>query len=106
MSLQAPRGTNDVLPAQSVVRDELLAKVAAPAFARAGYGRIETPIFEDTALFSRGVGASTDIVVPDNSISHFGESVERLSCSSKGRHSSGMKVCRIPRSHGIVAASG
>lgn len=65
MSLQAPRGTNDVLPAQSVVRDELLARVAAPAFARAGYGRIETPIFEDTALFSRGVGASTDIVAKE-----------------------------------------
>lgn len=62
MSLQAPRGTNDVLPVQSALRDELLAKVAAPAFARAGYGRIETPIFEDTTLFSRGVGASTDIV--------------------------------------------
>ena len=31
-------------------------------FARAGYGRIETPAFEDTELFERGVGEGTDIV--------------------------------------------
>jgi histidyl-tRNA synthetase len=31
-------------------------------FSRAGYGRIETPAFEETDLFARGVGASTDIV--------------------------------------------
>ncbi len=35
---------------------------AAEAFERAGYGRIETPVFEDTELFARGVGGSTDIV--------------------------------------------
>ena len=29
---------------------------------RAGYGRIDTPAFEDTELFARGVGESTDIV--------------------------------------------
>ena len=36
--------------------------VAAELFARAGYGRIETPAFEDTELFARGVGEGTDIV--------------------------------------------
>ena len=35
---------------------------AAELFERAGYGRIETPVFEDTELFARGVGESTDIV--------------------------------------------
>ena len=36
---------------------------AAPGpLGRAGYGRIETPAFEDTELFARGVGGSTDIV--------------------------------------------
>ncbi len=35
---------------------------AAMAFERAGYGRIETPVFEETELFERGVGSSTDIV--------------------------------------------
>jgi histidyl-tRNA synthetase len=58
---QAPKGTFDVLPADEAAR----AAVAAAAERRLGgaaYGRIETPIFEDTALFARGVGESTDIV--------------------------------------------
>ena len=29
---------------------------------RAGYSYVETPVFEDTELFARGVGESTDIV--------------------------------------------
>jgi histidyl-tRNA synthetase len=58
---QAPRGTFDVLPAESAQRVRIHA-AAAELFTRAGYGRIETPIFEDTALFARGVGEGTDIV--------------------------------------------
>ena len=58
---QAPRGTFDVLPADSAARARVFV-AAANAFARAGYGRIETPVFEDTELFARGVGESTDIV--------------------------------------------
>src|SRR3978361_17601 len=50
---QAPRGTYDVLPEQDAARDLLVAS---------GCRRIETPIFEHTELFARGVGASTDIV--------------------------------------------
>lgn len=60
--IQAPKGTFDVLPADAALRDALIERVAAPAFAQAGYGRIDTPIFEDTALFARGVGESTDVV--------------------------------------------
>jgi histidyl-tRNA synthetase len=60
--LQAPRGTFDVLPDGGAERAQLLEQVAAPLLDRAGYGRIETPIFEDTALFARGVGESTDVV--------------------------------------------
>lgn len=60
--LQAPRGTFDVLPDAMPRRVELVERLAAPAFERAGYGRIETPAFEDTALFARGVGESTEIV--------------------------------------------
>jgi histidyl-tRNA synthetase len=58
---QAPRGTFDVLPeaARSQARIE---GVAAGIFARAGYERIATPAFEETELFERGVGRSTDIV--------------------------------------------
>lgn len=59
---QAPRGTYDVLPADAAARDALIARAAAPAFARAGYNRVATPIFEETALFARGVGESSEIV--------------------------------------------
>jgi histidyl-tRNA synthetase len=58
---QAPRGTFDVLPAESVRRARVYA-AAATLFDRAGYGRVETPVFEDTELFARSVGESTDIV--------------------------------------------
>ena len=58
---QAPRGTFDVLPEQEAVRARI-ERVARDLFARAGYGRIETPVFEDTELFVRAVGESTDIV--------------------------------------------
>jgi histidyl-tRNA synthetase len=58
---QAPRGTFDVLPAQGRARARLLA-IAAGIFQRAGYEPIQTPSFEGTDLFERGVGKSTDIV--------------------------------------------
>jgi histidyl-tRNA synthetase len=58
---QAPRGTYDVLPEQAAARAGLEA-VARRILEPAGYGRIETPAFEATELFARGVGESTDIV--------------------------------------------
>ena len=58
---QAPRGTFDVLPPESARRARIHA-AAADLFTRAGYGRIETPNFEDTELFARSVGEATDIV--------------------------------------------
>jgi histidyl-tRNA synthetase len=58
---QAPKGTFDILPAGASAR-ERIERVARELFDRAGYARIETPIFEDTELFARGVGESTDIV--------------------------------------------
>jgi histidyl-tRNA synthetase len=58
---QAPRGTFDVLPAAARTRRRI-EHAAGAIFARAGYERIATPSFEDTELFERGVGHSTDIV--------------------------------------------
>jgi histidyl-tRNA synthetase len=58
---QAPRGTFDVLPREDEVRARI-ERTAREIFARAGYRRIETPVFEDTELFVRAVGESTDIV--------------------------------------------
>jgi histidyl-tRNA synthetase len=58
---KAPRGTFDVLPGQQATRRRI-AEVAGERLAAAGYGRIEVPAFEETDLFARGVGESTDIV--------------------------------------------
>jgi histidyl-tRNA synthetase len=59
--IKAPRGTYDVLGEQAAARTTLEAK-ARGILEGAGYERIETPTFEATELFARGVGASTDIV--------------------------------------------
>jgi histidyl-tRNA synthetase len=59
---QAPKGTYDVLPGSPflAVRDGLLAPSTL-----AGYAYVEAPVFEDTELFARGVGASTDVVTKE-----------------------------------------
>jgi histidyl-tRNA synthetase len=59
--VQAPRGTTDVLPDDGLRRLRLL-RLAQETFARAGYGPVETPAFEATKLFERGVGETTDVV--------------------------------------------
>ena len=58
---QAPRGTFDVLPEQSAAR-EVLEDASRRVLGGAGFRRIETPVFEATELFARGVGEATDIV--------------------------------------------
>lgn len=58
---QAPKGTYDVIPPFSSTW--LAVREALSRLPRlSGYGYIETPVFEDTALFVRGVGESTDVV--------------------------------------------
>jgi histidyl-tRNA synthetase len=58
---QAPKGTQDILP-----EDEPYWALVSSGMRRqarlANYGEIQTPTFEDTKVFARGVGASTDIV--------------------------------------------
>jgi histidyl-tRNA synthetase len=59
--IQAPRGTFDVLP-EEAARREVVEAQAKRILEAAGYARIETPTFEYTELFARGVGEATDIV--------------------------------------------
>ncbi len=59
--LKAPRGTFDVLP-EDGERRRALALAADELLGSAGYGVVDTPIFESTELFARGVGETTDIV--------------------------------------------
>lgn len=63
-TFQAPKGTYDILPPESATVLAVREAIAAP-LRRSGYGYIETPVFEDVHLFSRGVGESTDIVTKE-----------------------------------------
>jgi histidyl-tRNA synthetase len=58
---QVPRGTYDLLPAEGALRRRIVAEARALAEG-AGFGQIETPVFEDSELFVRTVGEATDIV--------------------------------------------
>lgn len=59
--LSAPKGVPEYLPPDSAVFLAVHDALAEPAIT-AGYGYIELPVFEDTSLFVRGVGESTDVV--------------------------------------------
>ena len=58
---QAPRGTHDVLPAEQPLWQKVTGTLAEVAELY-GYRRIQTPNFEDTALFQRTSGQGSDIV--------------------------------------------
>lgn len=58
---RAPRGTTDLLPDEQKYWRYIEDRAVALA-RRYGYGRIDTPVFEDSGLFVRSVGAGTDIV--------------------------------------------
>ena len=59
--IKAVRGTRDLLPPDTDLWNRVEARVR-DVFARYNFHEIRTPIFEDTQLFSRGVGEDTDIV--------------------------------------------
>lgn len=59
--IAAPKGVPEYLPPDSAAFLAVHEALAAPAI-QAGYGYIELPVFEDTSLFVRGVGESTDVV--------------------------------------------
>jgi histidyl-tRNA synthetase len=60
-AIQAIRGTRDILPSEISYWQQVEA-IASEILNRALYQEIRTPIFEDTALFKRGIGEATDVV--------------------------------------------
>jgi histidyl-tRNA synthetase len=60
-AIQATRGTRDILP-EEISYWQQVETVAAAILSRSLYQEIRTPIFEQTALFERGIGEATDIV--------------------------------------------
>ncbi|PYZ94152.1 histidine--tRNA ligase [Salipaludibacillus keqinensis] len=61
MKYKIPRGTQDILPAQSK-KWQYIEQKAHDLCKRYNYQEIRTPMFEQTELFARGVGDTTDIV--------------------------------------------
>jgi len=92
---QAPRGTQDILPGDQPYWDAVR-RAAAAICARFGYQRIETPIFEDAGLFTRGVGDVTDIVQKEMYV--FGDrGGQELSLRPEGT----APICRAYLEHGM-----
>jgi len=60
-ALRAPRGTRDLLPPERAAFARL-ERIARDLAGRYGYHEIETPLFEQSAVFERGIGAVTDVV--------------------------------------------
>ena len=63
-NFQAPKGVSEYIPPRSAIFEMVREQLCAPAKS-AGYQYMELPVFEDTALFARGVGESTDIVTKE-----------------------------------------
>ena len=61
MKFQAPKGVSEYFPQRSGAFERVRATLITAA-ATSGYQLIELPVFEDTELFARGVGESTDVV--------------------------------------------
>lgn len=77
MALQAPEGTKDLLPDEAKFWTHFKA-VASDVFGRYGYLLIETPVFEQTDLFVRGIGEATDVVLKEMFTAISGQNLETL----------------------------
>lgn len=88
MAINAPEGTKDLLLDEAAYWTHFK-QVATDVFGRYGYAPIETPLFEQTELFVRGIGEATDVVSKEMFTAISGENMNRLlgggSIKSKSR---------------------
>ena len=91
----APRGTADVLPAEQPYWRRVISE-AEELCRLYGYARIDTPVFEEAALFERGVGAATDIVQKEMYVFE-DRSGERMALRPEGT----ANICRAYLQHGM-----
>jgi len=59
--ISGPKGAPDLFPPGSLMHDEIISQ-AVVQFRRFGYNRIETPVFEHTQLFEKGLEPGSDLV--------------------------------------------
>ena len=77
MAINAPEGTKDMLPDEAAFWTQFKA-TAQEIFGRYGYATIETPLFEQTELFVRGIGEATDVVSKEMFTALSGENLKKL----------------------------
>ena len=77
MAIQSPEGTRDLLPDEAKFWAHFKA-TAAEIFGRYGYLPIETPLFEQTELFVRGIGEATDVVSKEMFTAISGQNLQTL----------------------------
>ena len=94
-SYRAPRGTTDILPEEQACWRYIEQK-ATRICQLYGYERIDSPAFEDTSLFTRSVGAGTDIVEKEM-YSFTDKGVNQLTLRPEGT----APVCRAYLEHGF-----
>jgi len=92
---RAPRGTSDILP-QEQAHWRYVEQKAAEICRLYGYERIDLPIFEDTRLFTRGVGEDTDIIEKEMYVFQ-----DRGGNSLALRPEATASVCRAYLEHGL-----
>ncbi len=92
---QTPRGTQDILPEEQSYWD-FVRETAMRLCSAFGYGRIETPVFEEASLFTRGVGEVTDIVQKEMYIFE-DRSGQELALRPEGT----APICRAYLEHGM-----
>ncbi len=92
---KSPRGTVDILPEEQKYWRFIETKAGA-AGSLYGYQRLDTPLFEDSQLFTRSIGEGTDIVTKEMYIFH-DQSNNSLALRPEGTAS----VCRAYIEHGM-----
>ncbi len=95
MKFQAPRGTHDVLPSEQPLW-QLATGTLAEVAETYGYGRIQTPVFEDAELFLRTSGEGSDIVQKEMYVFE-DRSGRRLALRPEGT----APICRAYLEHGM-----
>jgi histidyl-tRNA synthetase len=100
MKFQAIKGTRDILPPDSELWNRV-EQTAREVFADYGFGEIRLPIFEQTELFARSIGADTDVVAKE-----MYSFEDRDESSITLRPEATASVCRAYIEHGMQTLPG
>jgi len=102
MAIKLPEGTKDLLPGEAAFWNEFKS-CAQRVFGAYGYRYMETPIFEQTDLFVRGIGEATDVVSKEMFTAISGGNMKQLLAGEKLRSSARLSL-RPEGTAGVVRA--